>query len=337
MTNDRNSLSKIPTHIITGFLGVGKTSAILHFLKQKPKDQLWAIIVNEFGEIGVDGSLFEGQTGQEEGVFIREVPGGCMCCTAGVSMKKALNVLLSKVNPDRVLIEPTGLGHPSEVVQTLKNKTFRDTFSVQKVITVVDARLVSYEFYAEHSIFKEQIAIADLVVGNKSDLYKPKDTLALHRYVETFGMSNVDIIFTQQGVIALDHLEGCPHNIFLPNEIHHHDEIQKLRITELPFPDSGVIKVENHGEGFKSVGWRFASDKIFDKTKLLTTLSAFEVERMKAVFITLDGAVGFNLAKDCFSEIELDICHESRIEIISRHIDIDWEAQLMRCMVAAPV
>mgnify|MGYP000568703588 CR=1 FL=1 len=75
MVNDSKPIEAIPTNIITGFLGVGKTSAILHLLKFKPANERWAVLVNEFGEIGVDGSLFEGQHNQERGVFIREVPG----------------------------------------------------------------------------------------------------------------------------------------------------------------------------------------------------------------------------------------------------------------------
>ena len=70
----KNKLAYIPTTIITGFLGTGKTSTILHLLKHKPNHERWAVLVNEFGEIGIDGSLFEGQTKEEDGVFIREVP-----------------------------------------------------------------------------------------------------------------------------------------------------------------------------------------------------------------------------------------------------------------------
>ncbi|MCB1757507.1 MAG: GTP-binding protein, partial [Gammaproteobacteria bacterium] len=61
--NSKQRISNIPTHIITGFLGAGKTSAILHLLNAKPVDERWAVLVNEFGEIGVDGSLFQGQYG----------------------------------------------------------------------------------------------------------------------------------------------------------------------------------------------------------------------------------------------------------------------------------
>ncbi len=115
MTVDQAKIQSVPTHIITGFLGAGKTSAILHLLKHKADNERWAVLVNEFGEIGVDGSIFSGQQTEMQGVFVREVPGRCMCCVAGVPMKVALNQLLAKAKPDRLLIEPTGLGHPQEV------------------------------------------------------------------------------------------------------------------------------------------------------------------------------------------------------------------------------
>ena len=79
MSAKKLDIRAVPTNIITGFLGVGKTSTILQLLKHKPANERWAVLVNEFGEIGVDGSLIAGQQPEESGVYIREVPGGCMC------------------------------------------------------------------------------------------------------------------------------------------------------------------------------------------------------------------------------------------------------------------
>ena len=80
-------------NVITGFLGVGKTTAILNLLQQKPDDELWAILVNEFGEIGVDGGLLQGQAPSRDDVMVFEIPGGCMCCAAGLPMEMALSQL----------------------------------------------------------------------------------------------------------------------------------------------------------------------------------------------------------------------------------------------------
>ena len=153
---NNEKITSVPTNIITGFLGVGKTSAILHLLKQKPSNECWAVLVNEFGEIGVDGSLIKGQLNKEQSVFIREVPGGCMCCASGLPMQIALNQLLNEAKPDRLLIEPTGLGHPVEVLQVLSNQYYKDILNLQKTITLVDARNLSDSRYTEHEAFNQQ-------------------------------------------------------------------------------------------------------------------------------------------------------------------------------------
>lgn len=150
----------VPTNIITGFLGVGKTSAILHLLAQKPADERWAILVNEFGEIGIDKSLFDGQLNNQSNVFIREVPGGCMCCAASLPMQIALNQLLAESRPHRLIIEPTGLGHPKEVMQVLTAEHYQPVLSIHKTITLVDARKLSDLKYTSHDTFNQQLAIA---------------------------------------------------------------------------------------------------------------------------------------------------------------------------------
>lgn len=102
------------TNLITGFLGSGKTTSILHLLAHKPADEKWAVLVNEFGEVGIDGALLA-----ESGALLKEIPGGCMCCVNGLPMQVGLNALLRQGKPDRLLIEPTGLGHPKQILDML--------------------------------------------------------------------------------------------------------------------------------------------------------------------------------------------------------------------------
>ena len=116
--------STIPVNVITGFLGVGKTSSILKLVEQKPADQEWAILVNEFGEIGVDRGLVRGQLAPRNDVMVFEVPGGCMCCAAGLPMEMALSQIFFLGEPDRLIIEPTGLGHPAEVLGVLASEAY---------------------------------------------------------------------------------------------------------------------------------------------------------------------------------------------------------------------
>jgi G3E family GTPase len=330
----KTAIKSIPTNIITGFLGVGKTTAILNLLKNKPKNERWAVLVNEFGEIGVDGSLFQGQQSTEQGVFISEVPGGCMCCAAGLPMQIALNQLLNKSKPDRLLIEPTGLGHPKEVLEILSADYYQDVLSLHKTVTLVDARNLTDTRYTDHQTFNQQIEIADLVIGNKLDLYQVDDKSRLTNYVKTHGQADAQTIFCQHGEIPFSVLQGLTSGYAkAPHDHHHHHKQEKPLVSELPMPEIGFLSAVNEGEGFQSVGWRFAANKVFNYQKLFALLTGINAERMKAVFITNDGVFGYNLTPDALTEIELDDCLESRIELISDKVDDSLEAELLGCLV----
>ncbi|WP_246225530.1 CobW family GTP-binding protein [Vibrio agarilyticus] len=336
----------IPTHIITGFLGVGKTTAILNFIATKPANERWAVLVNEFGEVGVDRALMQGQTSpqQKPRIAIREVPGGCMCCSAGLPMQIALNQLLKEVKPHRLLIEPTGLGHPKEVLQMLSNPHYRKILSLQKTVTLVDARQLFDPRYINHETFNQQIAIADLVVGNKHDSYQERDCQALKTYVKKIGRANAKVIFATHGVIAPDEFDGLteaylkleksPHVPHVPHAPHAYRSSKTTSVSERALPQTGRLKAVNQGEGFQSAGWRFSPNHRFDRQKVISFLVNLDVERVKAVFITEDGIFGYNQTADGLTEIELDECVESRIEFIAKVIDAKIETQLLALLSA---
>lgn len=329
-------ISAVPTNIITGFLGVGKTSAILHLLKQKPSSERWAVLVNEFGEIGVDGSLVEGRHSEKSGVFIREVPGGCMCCAAGLPMQIALNQLLTRAKPDRLLIEPTGLGHPEEVLEVLAAEHYQEVLELHNIVTLVDARKLADERYTTHQTFNQQIAIADIVVGNKLDLYQAQESDELKAYVQQCGAPGARVVFTQGGEIAPSYLLGKTAATAKHHHDHHHSGEKTPALSEEPIPECGYIRAVNEGEGFRSVGWRFSPETIFSHTQLFSFLSGISAERMKAVFITEKGVFGYNLTPDALTEVALDDCMESRVEIIAEQVNEDWEVGLMQCISPQP-
>lgn len=333
MIQKSDRIAAVPTNIITGFLGVGKTSTILQLLKNKPKQENWAVLVNEFGEIGIDGTLFEGQFSEQQGVYIREVPGGCMCCTAGLPMRVALTQLLRKAKPDRLLIEPTGLGHPREVLQTLNDENFRSVIEIQKIITLVDARQLSDSRYVEHETFQQQISIADVIVANKQDLYKESDKRALKEHLQERSLNDVQLVFAEQGNIEYSLLDGPksteqnkPLNaLMLSSDVNH-------RLGNELIPACGYVKALNQGDGFSSVGWRFSESIEFNRNKLFNFLSGINAERLKATFITDNGCYAFNMTHDALTEMPLEHLNESRIEIITRKLNSNWDADLFDCI-----
>jgi len=245
-------------------------------------------------------------------------------------MQIALNQLLTRAKPDRLLIEPTGLGHPVEVLQVLSAEHYQGVLDIQKVVALVDARKLTDERYTSNEIFNQQLSIADVVVGNKVDLYQDGDKTNLQNYVQFLGGPDTELVFADHGNLSFDSLFGKT-----ASQVHGHMHggNPKPLLSEAPIPESGFLRAENKGEGFKSVGWRFAPTKIFDRQKLHKILASLSAERMKAVFITEDGVFGYNLTTDALSEMELDDCVESRIEIIASEIKDDFEKMLLACLV----
>lgn len=100
-------LQHIPTHVIAGPLGAGKTSLIRHLLAQRPANERWAVLINEFGQIGLDAALL---TQAGDGIALGEVAGGCLCCVNSAPFQIGLGRLLRKARPDRLFIEPRAWG-----------------------------------------------------------------------------------------------------------------------------------------------------------------------------------------------------------------------------------
>ncbi len=299
-------------NIITGFLGAGKTTTIKHLLRQKPANQRWAVLVNEFGKVGIDGSLLEGEFSPAQGVYVEEVAGGCMCCTAGLSMQIALGRLLSTAKPDRLLIEPTGLGHPLEVWQMLQMGDYKQLFDIQKIITVVDARKLNNPSCNNNATFVQQLAMADVVIANKQDLYQQNDHTNIEATLKRYSASTTDLIFTSEGALNRSVLEGS-------------SNIDELHV-------SNVTNQLDSQDTFNTQGWRFDAGKVFNHDRLVTVLASIKVERMKAVFITNKGIFGYNLTPDSLTEIALDDSLDSKIEIISDQTINDLEPQLLSCL-----
>jgi len=332
MNSSKKPLQRIPTNIITGFLGVGKTTAILSLLQHKPDNERWAVLVNEFGEIGIDGGLLQSTNGKNNGVFITEVPGGCMCCTAGLPMQVALNQLLKHAQPHRLLIEPTGLGHPKEVLQVLSSEHYQSVLDVQSNITLVDARKLHESRYTNHDTFNQQIDIADIVIGNKQDLYQCGDQALLQSYVLARKNKTIPVTFTQQGIFDPAILKDASHYDQSNQKLKHHHHRAATDINTRVIPESGFIMVANKGEGFHTVGWRFAADKVFNRDALYAWLNGLQVERVKAVALTEQGAFSYNCTDDALLEMPLESAIESRLEIIASNIDDNWQAQLLACI-----
>ena len=165
---------RIPVTIITGFLGAGKTTFLNHILL-KYKSTRFVIIENEFGELGVDGDLLI-----NENIPVYELVNGCICCSLNNDFYSALQLILEKPDDiDHLLIETTGIADPSQVIDLfISNEHIRNNFIVNSVICLADSTLLATTLDNEPDTIK-QIALADIVMLNKIDLFKSGTTQEL--------------------------------------------------------------------------------------------------------------------------------------------------------------
>ncbi|MEP9379350.1 GTP-binding protein [Aquabacter sp. CN5-332] len=170
-------MHKIPTTILTGFLGAGKTTLLNHLLSHESGERI-AVIVNEYGEVGIDGQLVVGT--QDE---VIELSNGCLCCTVRGDLIAAIGDLMASGRPiDRIVIETSGLADPAPVIQSfVLDDVLSRRPALDAIVTVVDARHLPLQLSQDEA--REQIAFADVILLNKTDLVDAAAQAAAERDV----------------------------------------------------------------------------------------------------------------------------------------------------------
>lgn len=208
-------MSLINVHIVTGFLGVGKTSCIQNLIKNKPAQERWAILVNEYGQKGIDGQLLH-----SDEVLIKQISGGCACCAALLPFQTALNQLIRHEKLDRIIIEPSGLGHVDNIVQLLKDESYRNHLQINGVVCVIDSRHLSQPKYRYHELYLRQLYAADLLVANKSELASDNDIKLFEQLAKDFKRPAIHIANAQ---LTLENIQCELIEKHKPFQIHNKD------------------------------------------------------------------------------------------------------------------
>ncbi|MBO6852937.1 MAG: cobalamin biosynthesis protein CobW [Marivivens sp.] len=240
--------AKIPCTVVTGFLGAGKTTLIRHML-QNANGKRIALIINEFGDLGVDGDILKGcgeETCTEEDVM--ELSNGCICCTVADDFIPTMEKLLERENkPDHIVIETSGLALPQPLVRAFNWPGISTKVTVDGVVTVVDGKAVSEGRFA-HSVaavdaqrkldenldhetplselFEDQVACADMIVVNKTDLLTAEEVEALSAKLKAESRDGVQVVKATMGALPVDVLLGqgigAESDLEARHEVHHH-------------------------------------------------------------------------------------------------------------------
>lgn len=311
------------THVnlITGFLGSGKTTTLLHLLAHKPAGENWAVLVNEFGDIGIDGALLA-----NSGALLKEIPGGCMCCVNGLPMQVGLNTLLKQHKPDRLLIEPTGLGHPKQMLAMLTDPMYQPWLQLQATFCLLDPRQLGDARVVASENFRDQLQAADIIIANKQDRWQPQDAAALETWQQTMGDGR-RVIVTTQGQVDPQLLQEERRNLRpLPDALHHHAGKQPLSLLSALNLTAGGRwrRAVNAGQGYYGCGWIFDAETVFDTIPLLEWARHSPVSRVKGVLRIAEGAVYINRQGDDLRiETQPAPPPDSRIELI-HDAETDW-------------
>jgi len=281
-------LRGVAINLVTGFLGAGKTTLIRHLLAQRRGDERVAVLVNEFGDIGIDGALLAA-----DGVMVKEVPGGCLCCANGLPFRVALNALLKQARPQRVLVEPTGLGHPLQLLAQLAAPEYRDVLDLRATFCVFDPVAARDPRVQGSEVFLQQLASADLFVFNHADRAGEDDIAALEALLSRQGLAAVPRVTAVRGAIDPALL----------------DTPRRTRAGFLLLPPPAE-------SGMTHDGAAWPADVVFPHDDLLTLLLALPARRLKAVLHTDRGWLEINAAPELGEWRERGPAADNRVEAL---------------------
>jgi cobalamin biosynthesis protein CobW len=256
--------AKIPATIVTGFLGAGKTTLIRHLL-ETTRDRRLALVINEFGDVGVDGEILRAcgvDNCPDENIV--ELANGCLCCTVADDFAPAIEALLvHEKRPDHIIIETSGLALPKPLVKAFDWPAIRSRLTVDGVVAVVDGRAVAEGRFADdldaiareraedatidhdnplEEVFEDQLACADLVILNKTDLLSEEEEAAVLATLRAGAPRATKILRARQGAVDARVLLGlaAAAEDDLANRPSHHDGLQDHDHDDF---DSFVIEI----------------------------------------------------------------------------------------------
>jgi G3E family GTPase len=309
---------RVPVTVVTGFLGSGKTTLINHILKGQHGQKV-AVIVNEFGEIGIDGQLMVSENEEQ----LVEFNNGCLCCTVRGDLVRTLENLMQRSELDAVLVETTGLADPAPVASTfIVPDKIKAKFNLDAFVGVVDAPNLQRNL-ADSDEAQEQVAFADIILINKTDLVTPGAIAQIEQQIRTLNpiakiyhteFSVVDLpLILGTGAFDLEaKLEVDP--LFLDDLEHEHDAaIGSFALTSNQPIDinkfmlwMNALAQEKGEDLYRTKGLFYAqgfSERVlFQSVRMLTSMRRDRLWKPDEEKITQLVVIGRDLNRDEFTE-----------------------------------
>lgn len=278
----------IPVWVVTGPLGAGKTTVLSRWLAHKPSEENWVVLLNEYTEAGIDALTVAANA---RGRFdVRLVPGGCLGCSGEADFRRNLHELVTGIRPDRILIEPSGIGHPGEIVDELLAYQAVQQLRLEAVVGLIDpSALETIQAGQADEILRSVIDIADVLLLSKADLASPDQQRSFDELVNRCYPPKRGSAAIRDG--ALESVMGW----LAPGAIASHEHRPASRGSHTAADDHGhgeraAFVAVGPGErrevshlGYHGAEWRFPRSVCFSEDRLLAQLRGLRPARLKAV------------------------------------------------------
>ena len=186
----------IPCHIVAGPLGVGKTSAILNYLRQNATDQRVGVLVNDFGPVGLGGATLQAEAPQ---THVLNVPGGCICCTMLAELPDCIRRITGEQTLDRLIIEPSGMASPAQVVDTLRQAQSKLAIALSPTIVILSAADFDAETFERMAYSHVFCEAADILVFNRCDQAGDDKVEAARQWADELDPPKLRVLTTSHG------------------------------------------------------------------------------------------------------------------------------------------
>jgi G3E family GTPase len=194
-------VTSIPTNLVTGATGAGKSTAIARLLDHRSAGQHWAVLVNDFGPRDIRSA----QSTTEEHVTFREVA-GCVCCTGQVALRAALVKMLRSFAPQRLLIEASAAAQPAALLRLLREPGIANAIELRSTLCVVDTKQLGDSRYTENEVYREQITSADAIYLSKTNAMTAAERASAHAKLQALRSAPV-VFFHESEPLSVELLD----------------------------------------------------------------------------------------------------------------------------------